>query len=250
MLTTFSNRKSKILRSTESLIKHTHRPIKPSALLALPNELLLEIFYHVPLLRDCNSLRQTNHRLHDLLAWDFNKRAISEHGASLGRWAVHHRNREFLSPWLDRGLGVDTRNDYGETILLVAVKCCNEGVAQLLLERGADVNATDRLGSSVLYWAIMTGKSSNVRMVLAGGGDANGSARGRWTLLHSAVLIRDDEIVRLLLRHGARPYTVSLGITPLEFAEQNHWEGLARCIDEYPVCWQASTGNAAEGGKE
>lgn len=131
---------------------------------------------------------------------------------------------------------MDTRNDYGETILLVAVKCCNEGVAQLLLERGADVNATDTSLSSVLYWAIMTGKSSNVRMVLAGGGDANGSARGRWTLLHSAVLIRDDEIVRLLLTHGARPYTVSLGITPLEFAEQKNWSGLAKCIDEYPVC--------------
>lgn len=229
---------SKFRRAPAVQVERTQQHCsKQSPLLALPNELLVEIFRHVPRIRDCNALRQTNRRLHALFASDFERRAVAEHGASLGRWAVHHRDRDFLAPWLDRGLAVDTRNGYGETILLVAVKCCNEGVARLLLDRGADVNACDRAGSSVLYWAIMTGKATNVRLVLAAGGDANGSAHGRWTLLHSAVLTRDGEIVRLLLRHGAQPYSVSLGITPLEFAEQNNWAGMAKCIEEHPLRW-------------
>ena len=58
-----------------------------------------------------------------------------------------------LKVFIEKGLNVDTKNKYEETLLHLAVEKRNAAVVSLLIEKGADVNAKDRGGRTPVYVA-------------------------------------------------------------------------------------------------
>lgn len=108
---------------------------------------------------------------------------------------------------LDHGAGVDSRNRFGYTSLLLAGRWGHIETARLLLDRGADVDAQDGAGMSALHWLRNT---ELAELLIARGIDVNLRARphtfalGR-TPLHLAVAHGKEELARLLREHGADP---------------------------------------------
>jgi hypothetical protein len=51
---------------------------------------------------------------------------------------------------LEKGADVNARNDYGDTMLLMATQFGHTDVVELLLEKGADLNARDHTGTPLI----------------------------------------------------------------------------------------------------
>jgi len=58
---------------------------------------------------------------------------------------------------LEKGVDVNTRNDYGQTALWWALYKGHLEIAKLLIEKGADVNAIDNSGKTALMFASEAG---------------------------------------------------------------------------------------------
>lgn len=155
--------------------------------------------------------------------------------------------------WIELGVPVDARNDWGITPLMCAR---NQDLCALFLKHGADVNAADTASKgTALHKAAMTGMKENVRLLLdagaevdcrntngitplmminsrSGGGVAIGEmllnkgasidaqSKTGSTALHWAVIGKDNEIVRFLIKNKASVDVKDRGgRTPLDAAK-------------------------------
>jgi len=83
---------------------------------------------------------------------------------------------EFL---LKRGVGIDTRNDQGETALIIAAWDGREELVELLLKKGADPNVKTRKGVTPLKVAKANGYDHIVKKLLAHGAKSGRRQTGR-----------------------------------------------------------------------
>ena len=116
---------------------------------------------------------------------------------------------------LDKGVGVNAKNDYGETPLDMAVWYNGETeVAALLREQGGK--------HGVINGAAAGGDIEAVKDFLAAGTDVNTKDGWEWTPLHNAAWWGHKEIVELLLANGAGVNAKNnVGWTPLHMAAIN-----------------------------
>ena len=116
---------------------------------------------------------------------------------------------------LDKGVGVNAKNDYGETPLDMAVWYNGETeVAALLRKQGGK--------HGVLNGAAAGGDIEAVKDFLAAGTDVNTKDGWEWTPLHNAAWWGHKEIVELLLANGAGVNAKNnVGWTPLHMAAIN-----------------------------
>ncbi len=84
---------------------------------------------------------------------------------------------------LDRGAGVNARDDGDETPLFEAVRFGRTEVAQLLIERGADLNAKNKFEETPLFKAACFGHIDVARLLIAKGADLNARSNFRGTPL-------------------------------------------------------------------
>ena len=116
---------------------------------------------------------------------------------------------------LDKGVGVNAKNDYGETPLDMAVWYNGETeVAALLRKQGGK--------HGVINGAAAGGDIEAVKDFLAAGTDVNTKDGWEWTPLHNAAWWDHKEIVELLLANGAGVNAKNnVGWTPLHMAAIN-----------------------------
>ena len=116
---------------------------------------------------------------------------------------------------LDKGVGVNAKNDYGETPLDMAVWYNGETeVAALLRKQGGK--------HGVINGAAAGGDIEAVKDFLAAGTDVNTKDGWEWTPLHNAAWWGHKEIVELLLANGAGVNAKNnVGWTPLHMAAIN-----------------------------
>ncbi len=116
---------------------------------------------------------------------------------------------------LDKGVGVNAKNDYGETPLDMAVWYNGETeVAALLREQGGK--------HGVINGAAAGGDIEAVKDFLAAGTDVNTKDGWEWTPLHNAAWWGHKEIVELLLANGTGVNAKNnVGWTPLHMAAIN-----------------------------
>ena len=116
---------------------------------------------------------------------------------------------------LDKGVGVNAKNDYGETPLDMAVWYNGETeVAALLRKQGGK--------HGVLNGAAAGGDIEAVKDFLAAGTDVNTKDGWEWTPLHNAAWWGHKEIAELLLANGAGVNAKNnVGWTPLHMAAIN-----------------------------
>jgi ankyrin repeat protein len=79
--------------------------------------------------------------------------------------AVVMNNTRIMNFLLDGGEDINEKNEYGETILMIAVDKGRLKMVRTLIARGADVNAKDKEGKSVLKRAKQKGNEQIIQML-------------------------------------------------------------------------------------
>lgn len=109
---------------------------------------------------------------------------------------------EMIAPYC--GKGVDTRDHWGETALMPAVRNAPLGGVKALIAAGADVNARDAKGASVLEHAVKSSReyaAAVVAALLDAGADFSAETQQR-VMIPAAQSAR-PEVLCLLLERGA-----------------------------------------------
>ena len=97
---------------------------------------------------------------------------------------------------------VDAVDDYGNTPLIYAAKCCHHGCLRTLLQAGADVNKTNNEGSTALNGATSASVTC-IDVLLGAGADVNISNNGGMTPIMTAATSDNKECIQKLLDAGA-----------------------------------------------
>jgi ankyrin repeat protein len=103
-----------------------------------------------------------------------------------------------------RGI-VDTRDDEGNTGLIIAISRSDEQWTGFLLNKGADPNLAGKGGDTPLIAAARVGFEPAMEWLIGLGAKVDAANRMGETPLIIAVQQRNLPIVRLLLNHGANP---------------------------------------------
>jgi hypothetical protein len=105
-------------------------------------------------------------------------------------------------------VSLDSRDEYGNSLLIAACQNRNEDIGKLLIDKGADVRAANLLGGTSLHFACFSGSSSQVlaKLLLEKGADPNRvEDTNMCSPLHYAASAGDVVLVMLLLAYGADP---------------------------------------------
>ncbi|RPA91983.1 ankyrin, partial [Choiromyces venosus 120613-1] len=173
-------------------------------LLALPNELLLEISTSPALeIPDIATLLRANHFLKDLLVQPLRSEIFKRRCDKYARKALYHaaeyRDKSEVKALLDDGI-LDIMQD-GRTVLNSAVKTLSEDGVTTLLICGVDPNTVDERGRTPLICATAGRHLSAIRALLGCTSvDVNRPwIYGDFAALHLAVWNMDVDVLRLLL---------------------------------------------------
>ena len=83
--------------------------------------------------------------------------------------AFRERNFKPAEDLLEQGVDVNTREQFGGTLLMAAVYYGQDGLVQKLLTMGADINARTKDGSTALSEAIKSGSLDMIKMLIKNG---------------------------------------------------------------------------------
>ena len=100
---------------------------------------------------------------------------------------------------------IDTKNDQGDTGLLIAIRESDSDWTGFLLNKGADPNAHGANGDTPLIAAAKVGFDDAVGWLFTMGARVDEPNKSGETALIIAVQQRDLPMVKLLLEHGANP---------------------------------------------
>lgn len=129
---------------------------------------------------------------------------------------------------LERGIGVNTQDQFGRTALDAAIDAWHEAVVVMLLEKGADVNLPNHRGHTAFHAALKVGSDVIVRLLIENGADINAAGNNGETALHMAAENEHEAMLVLLLRQGTEVMTKDKsGNTALHVAAGR---GQAGCI--------------------
>jgi hypothetical protein len=101
------------------------------------------------------------------------------------------------------GFDVNTRDDNGKTLLMLAAEDGSSEVVEALLDKGADINAKTKDGYTALMAAAYGGKRTTVTTLLDKGADVNAKDDNGWTALMSAARTGHRNAAEVLLDRGA-----------------------------------------------
>ena len=119
------------------------------------------------------------------------------------REACRYGNNETVVSFLEDGLPINSKDEYGYTLLMIAVEEENKEICQFLLAKGADVNAKDNDGYTALMIAVKEENKEICQLLMSKGADVNAKNNADYTVLMFAVDGEDKDICQFLLAKGA-----------------------------------------------
>jgi len=137
--------------------------------------------------------------------------------------ALRHENISQVLDLIDEHKGINSKDEYGQTALMIAVSRQYASVVAALLNARrpkVDVNLSKESGFTALFYAVEKGTPSILQALLRRGADPNAQvmqegSRGN-TPLHIACLLEKVKHAELLLEYGAQPFVYNQhGQTPL-----------------------------------
>lgn len=99
--------------------------------------------------------------------------------------------------------GINARDAYNNTPLILAAASGQGDVALGLIDRGADVNARNTGEDTPLSWAAFHGQKNVVEALIEKGADVNDAKNGKAPALFWAALNGHADVVRVLVDKGA-----------------------------------------------
>jgi ankyrin repeat protein len=136
--------------------------------------------------------------------------------------AVKQNDVAAVESLLDKGVNVNTKNSYGEPLLILSIRNKYKEITRLLIEKGADVNIKQDIststfkvppygrqeaqsagGLSALHWAVNTDDMALIETLLAKKANIDSVDALGHTPLHYAVINGQTEIIKLLLFKGS-----------------------------------------------
>lgn len=133
--------------------------------------------------------------------------------------AIRNDNAGTVAALLQRGFDPNTRDEKGQTGLVMAMQESSLKAAGVLLSHPAiEIDALNQAGESPLMMAALKGEVAGARQLLSRGAKVN---QPGWTALHYAAAGTEVQLVRLLMEKGADVNAASPnGSTPLMMAAQ------------------------------
>ena len=133
--------------------------------------------------------------------------------------AIRNDNAGTLTALLQRGFDPNTRDEKGQTGLVMAMQEGSLKAADVLLSHPAsEIDALNQAGESALMMAALKGEVAGARPLLSRGAKVN---QPGWSALHYAAAGTEVQLVRLLMEKGADLNAASPnGSTPLMMAAQ------------------------------
>ncbi len=105
---------------------------------------------------------------------------------------------------LDKGVDVNTEDEFGFTALHFAAWVGHKEIAVLLIENGADVNANSWSGLTPLHDAATNISKDIIELLIDNGADVNAKDEEGFTPLDHAAIWDHKEIADLLVIHGGK----------------------------------------------
>lgn len=143
--------------------------------------------------------------------------------AAMGRAVIHDR-ASVLSLLVVAGGNINSRDQFGNPMLILAIANGREQRAKSLIEMGADVNCTDNFGNTPLMVAVMHGCTGVIdALILKGGLKVNAvNAQGRNALMLAAGFNKSLVLQTL----------VSMPGIAFDMVDHNGDTALARAVDK------------------
>ena len=113
---------------------------------------------------------------------DFKTKTGSNHEKSL-ILAIILKNLEVVKFLVEKGAGVDAKNEDSDTALIIASKFGKLEVLEYLVENDANVNTKDHCNCTALMVASQYGKLEDVKFLVEKGADVNAKNEGSDTAL-------------------------------------------------------------------
>jgi hypothetical protein len=122
---------------------------------------------------------------------------------------------------IEKGANLEAKNNVGETALIAACTAGHADIAQLLVEKGAATDARDEGGATPLMYAGLGGNVAIIDLLLAKGANINAADDKGETPLMYAASAGSMDAVNLMLRKNANPAAKDHnGQTALGYATQ------------------------------
>jgi uncharacterized protein len=133
--------------------------------------------------------------------------------------AIRNDNASTVVALLQRGFDPNTRDEKGQTGLVMAMQEGSLKAADVLLSHPTiEIDALNQAGESALMMAALKGEVAGARKLLSRGAKVN---QPGWSALHYAAAGTEVQLVRLLMEKGADLNAASPnGSTPLMMAAQ------------------------------
>jgi ankyrin repeat protein/beta-lactamase regulating signal transducer with metallopeptidase domain len=133
--------------------------------------------------------------------------------------AIQSGSMEKVKEFLQKGIDINSKDEDGDTPLIISVNRDNNDIAKLLIDKGADVNVGDEGNYTPLYYAIWNLNKDMVNLLISKGAEVNFSAQEGDSIFYEAVWMDDFNIVKTLVDNGAK-YDVKDkdGFTALHYA--------------------------------
>jgi len=104
---------------------------------------------------------------------------------------------------LKRGANLDTKDDYGYTPFLKAIKNDAPGrIVDLLLERGADAHAVAEDRKTALHFAAQKSEEQIIRQMIKSGLSLEAEDKDGWRPLHEAARYGSKVATAILAKNG------------------------------------------------
>ncbi len=132
---------------------------------------------------------------------------------------------------------LETRDDDGNTLLIITCQAGAFGLLPILLSKGCDVNARNKVGASCLHYACFAETfSPNAAFTLVRHGAMAEVVEREFgcTPLHWAAYHGHEELCQVLCRAGANPATIDKnGCDPISYSRES---GKAACTQLLEAC--------------
>jgi outer membrane protein assembly factor BamB len=111
--------------------------------------------------------------------------------------AARRGDNAAIKALLDKGVDVNTKNDYGATVLIYAAEKGHLEMIKLLIERKADLDVRDTFyKANALTWAMMSDRNEAITLLLKSG------AKGEAEALSTAVAATSVNMLKAVLASG------------------------------------------------